>query len=161
MLIIALQIIINRPHKRNAFTPLTVREMSLCFADARDDPAVGVVVLTGELSGLRSSAILSTALIRSPTRLTLWMPPCLQQGRGISCKFSRDQRRGHCTVVAGAGEGEAAFCSGGDQDVRGKGGYVGSDGVPRLNVLDLQACDLTVGLCSITIGMAAVLSAIS
>jgi 1,4-dihydroxy-2-naphthoyl-CoA synthase len=38
------------------------------------------------------------------------------------------------------GKGDAAFCSGGDQGVRGKGGYVGSDGVPRLNVLDLQAC---------------------
>ncbi len=31
-----------------------------------------------------------------------------------------------------------AFCSGGDQRVRGSGGYVGDDGVPRLNVLDLQ-----------------------
>ncbi len=47
----AAQITINRPHKRNAFTPLTVREMSLCFADARDDPAIGVVVLTGDKRG--------------------------------------------------------------------------------------------------------------
>jgi naphthoate synthase len=36
------------------------------------------------------------------------------------------------------GEGPNAFCSGGDQRVRGAGGYVGQDGVPRLNVLDLQ-----------------------
>jgi naphthoate synthase len=36
------------------------------------------------------------------------------------------------------GAGDLAFCSGGDQSVRGKGGYVGADGVPRLNVLDLQ-----------------------
>lgn len=36
------------------------------------------------------------------------------------------------------GEGGKAFCSGGDQSVRGHGGYVGSDEVPRLNVLDLQ-----------------------
>ncbi len=36
------------------------------------------------------------------------------------------------------GEGDLAFCSGGDQRVRGTGGYLGSDGVPRLNVLDLQ-----------------------
>jgi naphthoate synthase len=36
------------------------------------------------------------------------------------------------------GEGDQAFCSGGDQRVRGDGGYVGDDGVPRLNVLDLQ-----------------------
>lgn len=36
------------------------------------------------------------------------------------------------------GEGGKAFCSGGDQSVRGHGGYVGTDTVPRLNVLDLQ-----------------------
>lgn len=76
------KITINRPEKRNAFTPLTIRELSVCFVDARDDPAVGVIIL--------------------------------------------------------AGEGNLAFCSGGDQSVRGKGGYVGVDGVPRLNVLDLQ-----------------------
>ncbi|GFH11237.1 naphthoate synthase, partial [Haematococcus lacustris] len=56
--------------------------MSLCFADARDDPATGVIILTGA--------------------------------------------------------GTQAFCSGGDQSVRGRGGYVGEDAVPRLNVLDLQ-----------------------
>ena len=77
-----MQITINRPEKRNAFTPRTVHELSLCFSDARDDPAVGVIILTGS--------------------------------------------------------GSEAFCSGGDQSVRGKGGYVGTDGVPRLNVLDLQ-----------------------
>src|SRR6185503_20059985 len=41
-------------------------------------------------------------------------------------------------VVILTGEGDLAFCSGGDQTVRGHAGYVGSDGVPRLNVLDLQ-----------------------
>ncbi|MBX2903272.1 MAG: 1,4-dihydroxy-2-naphthoyl-CoA synthase [Chitinophagales bacterium] len=41
-------------------------------------------------------------------------------------------------VIVFTGEGEKAFCSGGDQNVRGHGGYVGSDLVPRLNVLDLQ-----------------------
>jgi len=41
-------------------------------------------------------------------------------------------------VVILTGAGNEAFCSGGDQRVRGTGGYVGSDGVPRLNVLDLQ-----------------------
>jgi len=76
------RITINRPQVRNAFRPQTVSEMSRAFADARDDPAIGVVVLTGA--------------------------------------------------------GKDAFCSGGDQKVRGTGGYVGSDGVPRLNVLDLQ-----------------------
>lgn len=52
--------------------------------------------------------------------------------------FSRardDQRIG---VIVLTGEGEKAFCSGGDQSVRGHGGYVGDDEIPRLNVLDLQ-----------------------
>ncbi|MDP3940538.1 MAG: 1,4-dihydroxy-2-naphthoyl-CoA synthase [Deltaproteobacteria bacterium] len=41
-------------------------------------------------------------------------------------------------VVIFTGEGKDAFCSGGDQKVRGDAGYVGDDGVPRLNALDLQ-----------------------
>lgn len=41
-------------------------------------------------------------------------------------------------VVILTGKGDDAFCSGGDQKVRGDAGYVGKDGVPRLNVLDLQ-----------------------
>ena len=41
-------------------------------------------------------------------------------------------------VIILTGEGPHAFCSGGDQKVRGHAGYIGSDGVPRLNVLDLQ-----------------------
>ncbi len=41
-------------------------------------------------------------------------------------------------VIVLTGEGGKAFCSGGDQSVRGHGGYVGEDQVPRLNVLDLQ-----------------------
>ncbi|MBK9031508.1 MAG: 1,4-dihydroxy-2-naphthoyl-CoA synthase [Myxococcales bacterium] len=45
---------------------------------------------------------------------------------------------GDVGVVILTGEGPDAFCSGGDQRVRGAGGYVGFDGVPRLNVLDLQ-----------------------
>jgi len=76
------KITINRPKVRNAFRPLTVRELGLAFADARDDGNIGVVILTGA--------------------------------------------------------GKEAFCSGGDQSVRGDAGYVGEDGVARLNVLDLQ-----------------------
>lgn len=76
------KITINRPHVRNAFRPETVKEMQEAFAISREDPSIGVVVLTGE--------------------------------------------------------GKDAFCSGGDQKIRGEKGYVGSDGVPRLNVLDLQ-----------------------
>jgi len=41
-------------------------------------------------------------------------------------------------VIILTGEGEKAFCSGGDQKVRGDSGYVGEDGVPRLNILDVQ-----------------------
>jgi len=76
------KITINRPEKRNAFTPLTVQEMMEAMDHCRHDNRIGVVVLTGE--------------------------------------------------------GPDAFCSGGDQSVRGHGGYVGEDQVPRLNVLDLQ-----------------------
>jgi naphthoate synthase len=41
-------------------------------------------------------------------------------------------------VILLTGEGDQAFCSGGDQRVRGDGGYVGGDKVPRLNILDVQ-----------------------
>ena len=44
----------------------------------------------------------------------------------------------HCGVIILTGEGEKAFCSGGDQSIRGDAGYVGDDGVPRLNILDVQ-----------------------
>jgi len=76
------KITINRPEVRNAFRPETLDEMIEAFTICRDDPEVGVVILTGA--------------------------------------------------------GDKAFCSGGDQRVRGEGGYVGGNGVPRLNALDLQ-----------------------
>ena len=41
-------------------------------------------------------------------------------------------------VIILTGAGEKAFCSGGDQKVRGHAGYIGGDGVPRLNILDVQ-----------------------
>jgi len=81
------KVTINRPEKRNAFRPETVMQMVEAFTDAREDPAVGVVLLTG--AGPHT-------------------------------------------------DGKYAFCAGGDQSVRGPAGYVGGDGVPRLNVLDLQ-----------------------
>ncbi|HUY96196.1 MAG TPA: 1,4-dihydroxy-2-naphthoyl-CoA synthase [Verrucomicrobiae bacterium] len=76
------RITINRPEVRNAFRPLTVVEMGRAFELARDDPGVGVVILTGA--------------------------------------------------------GTQAFCSGGDQRVRGNDGYLDEGGTGRLNVLDLQ-----------------------
>jgi len=81
------KVTINRPHKRNAFRPKTVNEMYQAFLDAREDPKIGVVLLTG--AGPHT-------------------------------------------------DGKYAFCSGGDQSVRGEAGYVDEEGVPRLNVLDLQ-----------------------
>lgn len=48
------------------------------------------------------------------------------------------RERTDINVVVFTGEGDKAFCSGGDQNVKGKGGYIGEDGVPRLNVLDLH-----------------------
>ena len=44
----------------------------------------------------------------------------------------------HISVVVLTGAGDKAFCAGGDMHVKGRGGYVGGDGVPRLNVLDVQ-----------------------
>ncbi len=81
------KIMICRPEVRNAFRPQTIVELIDAFDLARDDPSVGVIILTGE--------------------------------------------------------GPLAFCSGGDQRIRGEDGYIGDDdvarrGIGRLNVLDLQ-----------------------
>jgi len=77
------KITINRPEVRNAFRPLTVREMIHSLDEAREDTNTGAIILTGA--------------------------------------------------------GEKAFCSGGDQRIRGDSGYKDSDtGHLRLNVLDFQ-----------------------
>ncbi len=52
--------------------------------------------------------------------------------------FSHARDDGSIGVIFLRGAGTEAFCSGGDQRVRGHGGYVGADRIPRLNVLDLQ-----------------------
>ncbi len=52
--------------------------------------------------------------------------------------FSRARDDQNVSVIVLTGEGDLAFCSGGDQKKRGHGGYVGEDQIPRLNVLDLQ-----------------------
>ncbi|HDR67564.1 MAG TPA: 1,4-dihydroxy-2-naphthoyl-CoA synthase, partial [Bacteroidaceae bacterium] len=51
----------------------------------------------------------------------------------LHCREMTDVR-----VVIITGKGDKAFCSGGDQNVKGYAGYVGKDGVPRLNILDVQ-----------------------
>jgi len=76
------KITINRPEVRNAFRPATLFELSHAFSAARNDPAIGVIILTGA--------------------------------------------------------GTQAFCSGGDQKIRGDDGYLDTHGIGRLNVLDLQ-----------------------
>ena len=76
------KITINRPERRNAFRPLTVKEMINALSDARSDNEIGVIIVTGE--------------------------------------------------------GEKAFCSGGDQNIRGDAGYKDSEGTEHLNVLDFQ-----------------------
>jgi naphthoate synthase len=52
--------------------------------------------------------------------------------------FERARSDAAVGVILLTGEGPEAFCSGGDQRIRGDDGYVGDDGVGRLNVLDLQ-----------------------
>ena len=52
--------------------------------------------------------------------------------------FEDVREDGSIGVAILTGAGDEAFCSGGDQSVRQQGGYVGDDGIPRLNVLDLQ-----------------------
>ncbi len=77
------RISINRPEVHNAFRPETIMELQRAFTHAHHDPAIGVIILTGE--------------------------------------------------------GGKAFCSGGDQRVRGEqGGYKDATGTQHLNVLDLQ-----------------------
>ena len=48
------------------------------------------------------------------------------------------RERNDIGVVVITGAGDKAFCSGGDQNVKSRGGYIGTDGVPRLNVLDVH-----------------------
>ena len=76
------KITINRPHIRNAFRPLTIVEMMKALEDARHNPDIGTIILTGA--------------------------------------------------------GDLAFCSGGDQKIRGESGYKDAKGAHHLNVLDFQ-----------------------
>ena len=52
--------------------------------------------------------------------------------------FSLAREDQKCGVIIFTGEGKLAFCSGGDQTIRGDAGYIGEDGIPRLNILDVQ-----------------------
>lgn len=76
-------------------------------------------------------------------KITINRPKVYNAFRPQTCSEMLDavnicKERADIGVVILTGEGDKAFCSGGDQNVKGIGGYVGEDGVPRLNVLDLH-----------------------
>src|SRR5438045_1653177 len=73
--------------------------------------------------------------INSPEVRNAFRPKTVKE---MIAAFSDVRDDGEIGVVILRGEGPFAFCAGGDQRVRGEGGYVGDDGIPRLNVLDLQ-----------------------
>ena len=56
----------------------------------------------------------------------------------MSQAFAYCREDANVSVVILTGAGDKAFCAGGDMNVKGPGGYIGKDGVPRLNVLDVQ-----------------------
>ena len=62
--------------------------------------------------------------------------PLTVQEIGDALVYCREAQEVCVVVLTGAGD--KAFCAGGDMNVKGRGGYVGGDGVPRLNVLDVQ-----------------------
>ncbi|EKN5223831.1 enoyl-CoA hydratase/isomerase family protein, partial [Staphylococcus pseudintermedius] len=73
--------------------------------------------------------------INRPEVHNAFTPNTVQEMIDAFTRARDDERVG---VIVLTGEGDKAFCSGGDQKVRGHGGYVGDDQIPRLNVLDLQ-----------------------
>lgn len=73
--------------------------------------------------------------INRPARRNAFRPQTVLELQEAFHMAREDQSIG---VVILTGEGHEAFCSGGDQKVRGDAGYVGKDGVPRLNILDVQ-----------------------
>jgi naphthoate synthase len=78
--------------------------------------------------------------INRPAKRNAFRPKTVSEMYDAFTDAREDQRIG-VVLLTGAGphtDGKYAFCSGGDQGVRGHGGYVDEGGVPRLNVLDLQ-----------------------
>lgn len=78
--------------------------------------------------------------INRPHKRNAFRPQTIFELYDAFCDAREDTNIG-VILFTGAGphtDGKYAFCSGGDQSVRGKAGYVGDDGIPRLNVLDLQ-----------------------
>jgi naphthoate synthase len=78
--------------------------------------------------------------INRTSRRNAFRPQTVFEMYDAFCDAREDTTIG-VVLLTGAGphtDGKYAFCAGGDQSVRGHGGYVGADGVPRLNVLELQ-----------------------
>ncbi len=78
--------------------------------------------------------------VNRPHKRNAFRPKTVFEMYNAFCDAREDASIG-VVLLTGAGphtDGKYAFCSGGDQSIRGKAGYVGEDGVPRLNVLDLQ-----------------------
>ncbi len=73
--------------------------------------------------------------INRPEKRNAFRPQTVFELQDALLICREDQQIG---VIILTGEGPLAFCSGGDQTVRGAAGYVGNDGVPRLNILDVQ-----------------------
>lgn len=73
--------------------------------------------------------------INRPAKRNAFRPETVQELLEAFARARDDEQIG---VILFTGAGDQAFCSGGDQSVRGDGGYIGKDTVPRLNVLDLQ-----------------------
>ena len=83
---------------------------------------------------------ISLLAINRPAKRNAFRPKTIAELCDALTRIREDSRIGVVlfTGVGPADDGVYAFCSGGDQSVRGVGGYVGDDGLPRLNVLDLQ-----------------------
>ncbi|MBY0470890.1 1,4-dihydroxy-2-naphthoyl-CoA synthase [bacterium] len=83
----------------------------------------------------RSPDGIAKITINRPERRNAFRPETVEE---MKAAFEHCRMDSSIGVIILTGEGKEAFCSGGDQKIRGKAGYIGGDGVPRLNVLDLQ-----------------------
>ena len=86
-------------------------------------------ILFESFEGIAKITINRTRYRNAFTPLTTWE---------MSQAFAYCREASDISVVILTGAGDKAFCSGGDMNVKGRGGYIGNDGVPRLNVLDVQ-----------------------
>ncbi|MBN1962547.1 MAG: 1,4-dihydroxy-2-naphthoyl-CoA synthase [Deltaproteobacteria bacterium] len=93
---------------------------------------------TGKFSDIeyhKSTDGIAKITINRPEVRNAFRPQTIKQ---LIEAFSDAKEDANVGVIILTGKGDKAFCSGGDQKIRAKAGYVGDDGVPRLNVLELQ-----------------------